>query len=273
MLKSSLNSIKHFNSMLNFKNASTNTNISVSKLSRAQYGSRFFNTSIKTAVCSTVSSIKPIPDFDEKTIELIRTRLRNSVGKSHVKFKYDTSKAVKDAAVLMPFCVVQGEPSVLFTLRSNKLKSHNGEVSFPGGKKESEDPSLVFTALRETTEEIGIRPEDIDILGQSTPLPNKDRTLKIYPFIGLIKIPFENVKSEINYNEEEVQKVFTVTIEELLNSEKKQWKRLGNTDFMYPVFKASSESELEIWGLTAFILDTILRKLTTPPLTTDMKHL
>ncbi|CAG8614132.1 11536_t:CDS:2, partial [Cetraspora pellucida] len=235
----------------NFKNASTNTNITVSQLSRAQYGSRFFNASIKTAVCSTVSSIKPIPDFDEKTIELIRTRLRNSVGKSHVKFKYDTSKVVKDAAVLMPFCVVQGEPSVLFTLRSNKLKSHNGE----------------------TTEEIGIRPEDIDILGQSTPLPNKDRTLKVYPFIGLIKIPFENVKSEINYNEEEVQKVFTVTIEELLNSEKKQWKRLGNTDFMYPVFKASSESELEIWGLTAFILDTILRKLTTPPLTTEMKHL
>ncbi|CAG8792246.1 20950_t:CDS:2, partial [Racocetra persica] len=236
----------------------------------AQYGSKFFNTSIKTAIYPTVSSIKPIPDFDEKTIELIRARLRNSVGKSHVKFKYDTNK-VKDAAVLMPFCVVQGEPSVLFTVRSNKLKTHNGEVSFPGGKRETADPSLVFTALRETTEEIGIRPEDIDILGQSTPLPNRDKTLKVYPFIGLIKFPFENVRSEVNYNEEEVQKVFTVTIDELLNSEKKQWKKLGNTDFMYPVFKSSSEPELEIWGLTAFILDTILQKLTIQPLEKEMK--
>ncbi|CAG8673331.1 20030_t:CDS:2, partial [Racocetra fulgida] len=117
------------------------------------------------------------------------------------------------------------------------------------------DPSLVFTALRETTEEIGIRPEDIDILGQSTPLPNKDKTLKVYPFIGLIKIPFENVRSEVNYNEEEVQKVFTVTIEELLNSEKKQWKKLGNTDFMYPkltIQPLGTETKTSIDGNTDY---------------------
>ncbi|CAG8646917.1 8126_t:CDS:2, partial [Scutellospora calospora] len=221
-----------------------------------QCGMRFFNTSIKPTIYPTVSSIKPVQNFDEITKELIRTRLRNTVGKSNVKFKYDTSKVVKDAAVLMPLCVVKGEPSVLFTIRSNKLKTHNGEVSFPGGKKEVTDPSLMFTALRETAEETGIQPENVEILGQSTPLPNKDRTLKVYPFIGFINIPFENVINEINYNEEEVQGVFSATIDELLNSERKKWKKFGNTDFTYPVFQASSRSELEIWGLTAFILDS-----------------
>ncbi|KAF0483187.1 NUDIX hydrolase domain-like protein [Gigaspora margarita] len=258
--------------MPNFKNASMNTYIPISQFFKTQYGVRFFNASNKTTVYPTIStSMRPMQNFDEKTIELIRARLKNSLGKSNIKFKYNTNKVVKDAAVLLPFCVVQGEPSVLFTIRSKYLKTHNGEVSFPGGKKEITDPSLSFTALRETNEEIGIRPEDIDILGQSTPLPNKDQTLKVYPFIGFIKTPFENIIDEIHFNKDEVQGVFTVTIEELLYSEKKQWKRLGNTNLTYPVFQASSMVGIEIWGLTAFILDTILRRLTVPPLTTEIK--
>ncbi|CAG8479609.1 12802_t:CDS:2 [Dentiscutata erythropus] len=253
MLKSLLTSTKYFNSMLNFRNASKNS-IPISQfLLKAQYGLRFFNASSKTTIYPTVSSsMRPIQTFDEKTIELIRERLKNSLGKSHIKYKYDTRKVVNDAAILV-------------------VRNFYFFNIFPGGKKEILDPSLSFTALRETNEEIGIRPEDIDILGQSAPLLNKDQTLKVYPFIGIIKTPFENIIDEINFNKEEVQGVFTVTIEELLNSEKKQWRKLGNTELMYPVFQASALVGVEIWGLTAYVLNTILRRLTVPPLATEIK--
>ncbi|ORX98478.1 hypothetical protein K493DRAFT_189905, partial [Basidiobolus meristosporus CBS 931.73] len=130
-------------------------------------------------------------------------------------FKYDTSKTLDEAAVLVPFCMVEGKPSILFTVRSNNMNSHRGEVSFPGGKKDPEDKTLLATALRETQEEISIPMEDIEVLGQHATLPNRTLTMKVYPFVGFIKKPV--VPQEVAYNPAEVSGVFSLTLEQLLD--------------------------------------------------------
>src|SRR5437762_3069075 len=105
--------------------------------------------------------------------------------------------------------------------------------SFPGGKRDLTDPSLESTALRETYEEIGIPPSQIDILGQDSTMPNKDRTMKVYPFIGFIKYPIDI--SKINFNQDEVNGVFSVTLKDLLNQDLRRWERFSNSKLKYPV--------------------------------------
>ena len=75
---------------------------------------------------------------------------------------------------------------VIFTERSKKLPSHAGEVSFPGGKSEDKDSSLIDTALREAQEEIGLVPENVKILGQLDTLESR-WGLSVTPFIGIIQ--------------------------------------------------------------------------------------
>ncbi|CAG8731412.1 5984_t:CDS:2, partial [Acaulospora morrowiae] len=72
----------------------------------------------------------PSPDvinFDPETIELIRTLLQTPGNRNILKFKYDASKIVDEAAVLVPLCIADQKPSVLFTIRSLNLKTHMGE--------------------------------------------------------------------------------------------------------------------------------------------------
>lgn len=92
----------------------------------------------------------------------------------------------REAAVLLPLCMCDGEPSVLFTVRSALMTAHRGEVSFPGGHKDETDGTLEDAAVRETFEEVGILPSNITILGSLPPLPNKGTTLSVYPFVGFV---------------------------------------------------------------------------------------
>ncbi|UZO29085.1 uncharacterized protein OCT59_022577 [Rhizophagus irregularis] len=242
--------IKPFNPFY-LKNNSTKSTTLIKNLQCRSYASNTTLTLYNKNNNKNNNSMIDVRDFSSETIELIRYRL-NSCNKFNYKFNYDTTNKVREAAVLMPLCVVNGKPSVLFTIRSMHLKTHTGEVSFPGGKRDLTDPSLESTALRETYEEIGIPPSQIDILGRDSTMPNKDRTMKIYPFVGFIKYPIDINK--INFNHDEVYGVFSVTLKELLNHDKSKWGRFSNSKLKYPIFEAPNG--FEIWGLTAFILDS-----------------
>ena len=94
-----------------------------------------------------------------------------------------------EAAVLIPIVERNDGLKVILTKRSNNLKQHPGQISFPGGKSEKTDKSLVATALRETKEEIGINDKNVEILGQLS----QHVTItgfKITPFIGRIRMGF-----------------------------------------------------------------------------------
>lgn len=141
--------------------------------------------------------------------------------------------------------------SIYFSLSSD---------SFPGGKRDPTDISTLATALRETEEEISIPPTDIEILGSYSAMPNKGCTMRVYPYVGIIRTPFDNfddiagLDSIFQVNQDEVSKVFAVPIEDLMDPAKRELVRFRSSNVLYPVWKIDKEN-ITIWGLTAFILD------------------
>jgi len=93
----------------------------------------------------------------------------------------------RSAAVLIPFCNVGGEPGILLEVRSKSLRTHSGEISFPGGRIDDTDESFMSGALRETQEELGIDPAQIEVLGEiGPPEINLRRDMAVWPFVGFV---------------------------------------------------------------------------------------
>ena len=155
-----------------------------------------------------------------------------------------------EAAVLIPIVERNDGLKVILTKRSNNLKQHPGQISFPGGKSEKTDKSLVATALRETKEEIGINDKNVEILGQLS----QHVTItgfKITPFIGKIRMGFS---TEIQTSE--VSEIFEVPLSYLSNPrnfrvESVKWK--GKKRFFYSI----PYGPYYIWGATARILKNL----------------
>jgi 8-oxo-dGTP pyrophosphatase MutT (NUDIX family) len=93
-----------------------------------------------------------------------------------------------DAAVLVPLYLdPAGDLHAVFTRRRDDLRRHPGEISFPGGRVDDEDPDLRATALREAEEEIGLAPGDVELVGALQPTPTVVTSYAIYPFVGVIE--------------------------------------------------------------------------------------
>lgn len=114
--------------------------------------------------------------------------------------RIDGSTALTPAAVLVPLFCKEGAVHTLFTRRTDTVRHHKGQISFPGGAVHSEDRDLADTALRETYEEVGIKPEDVEVLGKL----DQSRTITDYvitPFVGVIPHPYRYVVSPIEVDE------------------------------------------------------------------------
>ncbi|XP_064490273.1 mitochondrial coenzyme A diphosphatase NUDT8-like [Ornithodoros turicata] len=166
------------------------------------------------------------------------------------------------SAVLVSFCTTQGnKPSLLFNLRSNRLPRHKGYVCFPGGMQDEDDAHAIDTALRETEEELGIARKDVRVVGVAPPLYNPMDQLSITAVIGVLHEGSDiDIQRDLVINEAEVQLAFTRTLEELCELKNLRWtqfrKRYGG--YSIPVFVAG---QYKIWGLTAIILNAVLRAL------------
>lgn len=150
------------------------------------------------------------------------------------------------AAVLLPI-VMRAEPTVLFTQRSAKLAQHAGQVSFPGGRAEPTDESLIRTALRETQEETGIDASFISIAGFLEAYET-GTGFAILPVVGLLREGFALVP-----NTDEVAEIFEVPLAFLLdpaNRQKEQAEWKGRVRHYY-AFRYSGHY---IWGATAAML-------------------
>lgn len=144
---------------------------------------------------------------------------------------------------------------VVFMVRTSKNANdpHSGQVSFPGGKLEKSDDSMLACALRETEEEFGIPSSAIQVLGKLTPLYIPISNFDVHPFVGfLAKAP------NFVLQESEVKSVIQLPIEHFLSPSQK-----GKTDITVhqftmnnvPYFNANG---IKIWGATSMILNEFL---------------
>ena len=142
------------------------------------------------------------------------------------------------------------DTEIIYTLRSSKLSTHSGEVSFPGGKRDEIDASLEKTALREANEEIGLNVNDAEFLVRLDYLVSR-HNIEVNPIIFSINKEPQFVPNE------EIEAVFTVPISFLINKKnlqkdivEKHGKRWLVPQWQYKNFK--------IWGLTAMITTNFL---------------
>ena len=166
--------------------------------------------------------------------------------------KSDPKLDLPKAAVLIAL-TDEENPEVIYTLRSNKVSSHQGEVSFPGGMREESDTSLIMTALRESEEEIGLPQNCVKILGSLDTMVSRFN-ISVTPFVGVIPGDVE-----LNTSSEEIEACFKVPLSFLLKDKRyrnDEVNRNGETFYM-PAYKYSS---YVIWGLTAMITVNFLNR-------------
>ena len=123
------------------------------------------------------------------------------------------SRVRKRASVLIPLLESEGEIYVMLTRRSHEMRSHPGQVSFPGGKQDSDDEDSLQTALRETHEEIGLPGEKVDVIGTLDQILSLHYHL-VTPYVGLIPSDFVPV-----HNTDEIESVFKVPLTFFMKSE------------------------------------------------------
>jgi len=158
----------------------------------------------------------------------------------------DKPRTLAPAAVLLPI-VQRDEPTILFTLRTEHLSRHAGQVSFPGGRAQDDDRTLVDTALRETHEEIGVTSDFISVAGYLDAYET-GTGYAILPVVGLLKQGFA-VVPEVN----EVAEIFEVPLAFLLDPASRQI-RFGEWQGRKREFYAFEYDGHYIWGATAAIL-------------------
>ena len=149
------------------------------------------------------------------------------------------------SAVLVPLLKDKNRHHILFVRRSNNVKHHKGEISFPGGVVESGDPALLDTALRECHEEIGLAPSDVTVLGQLDDIETTTTGYVITPFVGLIPYPYS-----FRINAGEIAALVIVPLETLMKASTAE-KHDTSDGFPPPVFSYQTNT---IWGATARIL-------------------
>ena len=102
-----------------------------------------------------------------------------------------TDAELVPSAVLVPIYRRQGQYYILFTQRTERVKEHKGQISFPGGARREGDRTLLDTALRECTEEIGLAPGEVEVLGELDDTVTAVSNYIVTPFVGVIPWPYQ----------------------------------------------------------------------------------
>jgi len=162
------------------------------------------------------------------------------------------------AAVLIPIYERAGQCHLLFTKRTEMVNHHKGQISFPGGVMQVEDESLRDTALRESWEEIGLDPNDVEILGELDDTATYTTRFIISPFVGAIPYPYE-----FQTNPEEVEELISVPLDVLLDKSNFREEIESIDGTLVPQYYYHY-GERVIWGATARILKQFLEGVFGP---------
>lgn len=168
------------------------------------------------------------------------------------------------SAVLVPlFDDDDGDLKLVLTRRSWELRTHRGEVSFPGGRVESgETPAQA--ALREAWEEVDLDRDSVELLGELDHLTTVTRRAYIVPVVGLLAEP-----PRLTPNPSEVDEVLVVPVSELMAPEVFREERWGTEELSRPIYFFELFGDT-VWGATAAVLRQMLSRLVGVDAGTDI---
>ncbi|XP_077144498.1 peroxisomal coenzyme A diphosphatase NUDT7 isoform X1 [Ranitomeya variabilis] len=189
------------------------------------------------------------PSADDKSI---REKIKSRLEKYDVGSRY-THIPLPKASILLPLLIKQGKLHLLLTVRSMQLKTMPGDVCFPGGRQEHSEEDDIQTALREAQEEIGLCPEQVEIVGKLVPTFSRSPKSMVTPVVGIVESTFQPT-----LNPDEVADAFLVPLEFFVSTEDYAPMPLNIPPFgsmtVHKFFYVDAETKkrFTIWGLTAY---------------------
>ncbi|MFN3202169.1 MAG: NUDIX hydrolase [Bradymonadia bacterium] len=153
----------------------------------------------------------------------------------------------RHAGVLVAIIDDGGPLRVLLTRRTEQLKSHSGQVAFPGGSAEPGDADIIQTALREAHEEVGLPPEAVDVWGILDDFPTIRDDMAVTPVVGRV-----TALPELIPQPSEVARIFTIPMAALTQAEGWEIKTMPHRRKDWPVYFFEYDDET-LWGLSAYI--------------------
>lgn len=177
-------------------------------------------------------------EFADRLQGVLQTRAKKRLSPS----------GVVQAAVLVPLFKQHESVKVLLTKRSEFVEHHKGEISFPGGKLDDSDSDFLSCALRETWEEIGVSPKDVNILGELDDFYTVATGFLVVPFVGFIPYPYPFQTSH-----REIDELLGVPLDIFLDPRRRQESTIVLDRRPLSIISYQWEGHT-IWGATARIL-------------------
>ncbi|MDT0295678.1 NUDIX hydrolase [Mesonia ostreae] len=197
----------------------------------------------------SISKIEKIDLFGEKAHMEMSPNFRTKELRELDVVKKNPRKA---AVLALFYPNKNNETHIVLILRKTYKGVHSAQIGFPGGKIELTDKDLKDTAIRETYEEVGVRPENINILKTLTKIYIPPSNFWVHPFIGITNHTPNFVRQET-----EVERILEVKLEDFLNDSSLVQKRLSTsyaTDVDVPAFLLNGHV---VWGATAMMLSEV----------------
>ena len=198
-------------------------------------------------------AIKPRGDCNFELTEIVQKVSANSINYNNMRIVNSSGENLNNSAVLVPLVLNKDHVALLYTLRSNSIERHSGQVSFPGGVIEEGDKSAMDTALRESEEEIGISRNNVQVIGQLNPF-NTSTGYIVFPIVGII-----DSLDKLSRNSIEVDRIFCIPLAWLCDPEHSRIQEFFGADgkIRDAWFFDLYEGEL-LWGITAKITKDLI---------------
>ena len=183
---------------------------------------------------------------------MLKQEIKRILAEREKKIILFSNKPLHPAAVLIPIYKKDGEYHVLLTKRTEELEYHKGQICFPGGSHHDKDGSLRDTALREAYEEVGIQPEDVEILGELDSMGTLTSNFLITPYVGIIPYPYKFTVSQHEIDEL-IEVPFTA-----LADDSNYWEETRTAEGVTGKASFFKYKDKVIWGATAKILKQLV---------------